>query len=186
MGDLRLRAITKRFGAITANDNINLTVREGSIHGLLGENGAGKSTLMNILSGLYQPDSGEIFLAGEQIKINSPADAIRYGIGMIHQHFMLVNQLTVVENIILGQSKRANFGLRLNLKEQSQVIAQLGSTYGLEVPPMSLVSALPVGIQQRVEILKVLYRQARILILDEPTAVLTPAEIQSFLGNFRG
>ncbi|EDX86510.1 ABC transporter, ATP-binding protein [Synechococcus sp. PCC 7335] len=181
MGNLRLTAITKRFGAIAANDNVYLTVREGSIHGLLGENGAGKSTLMNILSGLYQPDSGKIFLGEEQIQIRSPADAIRYGIGMIHQHFMLVNQLTVVENVILGQSKRAGTGLRLNLKEQSQAIAHLAKTYGLEVPPMSVVSTLPVGIQQRVEILKVLYRQARILILDEPTAVLTPSEIQSFL-----
>ncbi|MBE9060595.1 ABC transporter ATP-binding protein [cf. Phormidesmis sp. LEGE 11477] len=185
-GDLRLTAITKRFGAIAANDNINLTVREGSIHGLLGENGAGKSTLMNILSGLYQPDSGEISLAGEQIQIESPADAIRHGIGMIHQHFMLVKQLTVVENIILGQSKQSGLNkaasrLRLNLKEQSDAIAQLGKTYGLEVPPMALVSTLPVGIQQRVEILKVLCRQARILILDEPTAVLSPTEIQSFL-----
>ena len=136
---------------------------------------------MNILSGLYQPDEGEIFLDGHPVKISAPAEAIRQGIGMIHQHFMLVPQLTVVENIILGSAG----GARLNIKAQAKKIAQLGKTYGLEVPPLAKVAELPVGIQQRVEILKVLYRQARILILDEPTAVLAPAEIAAFLTVLR-
>ncbi|MEL6355166.1 MAG: ATP-binding cassette domain-containing protein, partial [Cyanobacteria bacterium J06627_28] len=194
MNSLRLAGITKRFGRVTANDRISLAVRSGSIHGLLGENGAGKSTLMNILSGLYQPDEGEIFLDGQQVKMNAPADAIRRGIGMIHQHFMLVPQLTVVENIILGQgsggqdserSARGWMGMPLNLQAYAREIVQLGQNYGLEVPPLTKVGELSVGIQQRVEILKVLYRQARILILDEPTAVLTPAEIDAFLDVLR-
>ncbi|MEM9977673.1 MAG: ABC transporter ATP-binding protein [Cyanobacteria bacterium P01_D01_bin.2] len=181
MSDLQLVEITKRFGSFTANDCISLTVRAGSIHGLLGENGAGKSTLMNILSGLYQPDGGEILLDGRPVEIRAPADAIRHGIGMIHQHFMLVPQLTVTENIILGRPG----GLHLDLRSKSQHIAQLSQAYGLEVPPLERVGDLPVGIQQRVEILKVLYREARILILDEPTAVLTPTEIQSFLDTLK-
>lgn len=181
MSSLRLAGITKRFGTFAANDDISLEIGAGSIHGLLGENGAGKSTLMNILSGLYQPDAGQIWLGEQPVQISSPADAIRCGIGMIHQHFMLVPQLTVVENVVLGQAG----GLRLNLKSQAEEIAQLGKDYGLIVPPMSRVEDLPVGIQQRVEILKVLYRRARILILDEPTAVLTPVEIESFLETLR-
>ena len=193
LNDLQLVDVTKRFGSLTANDSISLTVRAGSIHGLLGENGAGKSTLMNILSGLYQPDEGDIFLGGRLVKIRAPTDAICQGIGMIHQHFMLVPQLTVVENIILGQVSgqvpgRSGFGLsriRLNLQAYAEEITQLGKAYGLEVPPLAKVEDLPVGIQQRVEILKVLYRQARILILDEPTAVLTPAEIAAFLEVLR-
>ena len=181
MSDLQLVEITKRFGSFTANDRISLTVQTGSIHGLLGENGAGKSTLMNILSGLYQPDGGQILLDGQPVKIQAPADAIRHGIGMIHQHFMLVPQLTVTENIILGCPGR----LHLDVRSQAQQIAKLSQTYGLEVPPLARVGELPVGIQQRVEILKVLYRQARILILDEPTAVLAPAEIQGFLDTLK-
>ena len=181
MSDLQLVGITKRFGGFTANDGISLTVQTGSIHGLLGENGAGKSTLMNILSGLYQPDGGQILLDGQPVKIQAPADAIRHGIGMIHQHFMLVPQLTVTENIILG----CPGGLHLDVRSQAQQITKLSQAYGLEVPPLARVSELPVGIQQRVEILKVLYRQARILILDEPTAVLAPAEIQGFLGTLK-
>ncbi|MGD1860109.1 MAG: ABC transporter ATP-binding protein [Leptolyngbyaceae cyanobacterium] len=181
MSTLRLAGITKRFGQFTANDDISLTVKAGSIHGLLGENGAGKSTLMNILSGLYQPDAGQIFLDEKPVQIPAPAAAIAHGIGMIHQHFMLVPQLTVTENIILGRSG----GLHLDLRSQGERIAQLGQRYGLAVPPMARVEDLPVGIQQRVEILKVLYRQARILILDEPTAVLTPAEITAFLEILR-
>ena len=189
LNSLRLAGITKRFGSLTANDRISLAVRAGSIHGLLGENGAGKSTLMNILSGLYQPDEGEIFLDGQQVNISAPADAIRQGIGMIHQHFMLVPQLTVVENIILGQGSsgpaKGWHGMPLNLHTYAEEIVQLGQNYGLEVPPLAKVGELSVGIQQRVEILKVLYRQARILILDEPTAVLTPAEIDAFLDVLR-
>lgn len=181
MSNLQLIDITKRFGRFTANDGISLTVKAGSIHGLLGENGAGKSTLMNILSGLYQPDGGQILLDGQPVSINTPAAAIRHGIGMIHQHFMLVPQLTVTENIILG----CGGGLHLDLRSQSQKIIKLSQTYALEVPPLARVDDLPVGIQQRVEILKVLYRQARILILDEPTAVLAPAEIQGFLETLK-
>ena len=181
MSDLRLAGITKQFGQFTANDNISLTVQSGSIHGLLGENGAGKSTLMNILSGLYLPDAGQIYLEGRAVQINTPADAIRHGIGMIHQHFMLAPQLTVTENILLG----CPGGLHLNLRSQAKIIAKLGETYGLTVPPMARVEDLSVGIQQRVEILKVLYRQARVLILDEPTAVLTPTEITAFLQVLR-
>ncbi|MEM1256399.1 MAG: ABC transporter ATP-binding protein [Cyanobacteria bacterium P01_H01_bin.21] len=181
MNSLELVEITKRFGSVTANDRISLTVRMGSIHGLLGENGAGKSTLMNILSGLYQPDSGQILLDGQPVTIQTPADAIRHGIGMIHQHFMLVPQLTVTENIILG----CPGGIHLDVRSQAQRITKLSQTYGLDVPPLARVEDLPVGIQQRVEILKVLYRQARILILDEPTAVLTPTEIQSFLETLK-
>lgn len=181
MSDLRLTGITKRFGSFVANDDISISVKAGSIHGLLGENGAGKSTLMNILSGLYQPDAGQIFLDDHPIRIDSPADAIRYGIGMIHQHFMLVPQLTVTENIILGSGGT----FHLHLRSQAEAITAMSKTYGLDVPPTARVEDLPVGIQQRVEILKVLYRQAKILILDEPTAVLTPTEIAAFLNILR-
>ncbi|MBD1900543.1 ABC transporter ATP-binding protein [Trichocoleus sp. DQ-A3] len=171
---LRLEGITKRFGTFLANNNINLSVSCGSIHALLGENGAGKTTLMNILCGLYQPDSGQIYLQGNPVQISSASDAIAQGIGMIHQHFMLVPQLSVTENIILGTS----FDLRLNIKEKSQAIAQLAQSYGLDVNPFAKVGDLPVGVQQRVEILKALYRNAKVLILDEPTAVLTPPEVK--------
>ncbi|MGA9381015.1 MAG: ABC transporter ATP-binding protein [Phormidium sp.] len=172
---LRLEGITKSFGNFIANDNINLTVNRGSIHALLGENGAGKTTLMNILCGLYQPDVGEIYLENKPVEISSPAMAIQRGIGMIHQHFMLVPQLTVTENIILG----TKLDLRLNLSEKSQEISQLAKSFNLDVDPLAKVGDLPVGIQQRVEILKALYRQAKLLILDEPTAVLTPPEVKN-------
>lgn len=178
---LRLNGITKRFGNFVANDSIDLQIEAGTIHALLGENGAGKSTLMNILSGLYQPDAGQIFLNNQPIHITSPKSAIHHGIGMIHQHFMLVPQLTVTENIILGTSR----GISLNLAEKAAEIEAMSHTYGLDVPPLALVGDLAVGIQQRVEILKVLYRRAKILILDEPTAVLTPGEIASFLAILR-
>lgn len=173
---LRLENITKRFGSFTANDRINLTVEGGTIHAILGENGAGKTTLMNILCGLYQPDEGQIYLQGRPIRLGSPGMAIVQGIGMIHQHFMLVPQLTVTENIILG----TGLNLRLNLTEKAKEIRAMAQKYGLEVDPLARVGDLPVGLQQRVEILKALYRQARLLILDEPTAVLTPAEVESF------
>ena len=172
---LRLENITKSFGTFLANENINLTVNRGNIHALLGENGAGKTTLMNILCGLYQPDAGEIYLENKPVQISSPAMAIQQGIGMIHQHFMLVPQLTVTENIILG----TKLDLRLNLSEKSQEISQLAKSYNLDVDPLAKVGDLPVGIQQRVEILKALYRQAKLLILDEPTAVLTPPEVKN-------
>ncbi|OKH38456.1 heme ABC transporter ATP-binding protein [[Phormidium ambiguum] IAM M-71] len=172
---LRLEGITKSFGNFVANDNINLTVERGNIHALLGENGAGKTTLMNILCGLYQPDAGKIYLENKSVQISSPAMAIQQGIGMIHQHFMLVPQLTVTENIILG----TKFNLRLNLAEKSQEIERLAKSFNLDVDPLAKVKDLPVGIQQRVEILKALYRQAKLLILDEPTAVLTPPEVKN-------
>ena len=181
MSYLRLDGITKRFGNFVANDSISLTVEEGTIHALLGENGAGKSTLMNILSGLYQPDAGHILLNDQPIRITSPKAAIQYGIGMIHQHFMLVPQLTVTENIILGTHQ----GISLNLAKKAADIEAMSRAYGLDVPPFAFVGDLAVGIQQRVEILKVLYRRAKILILDEPTAVLTPGEIASFLDILR-
>ena len=171
---LRLDGITKRFGNFIANDNISVGVSRGSIHALLGENGAGKTTLMNILCGLYQPDSGDIYLQDKLVKIDSASSAIAHGIGMIHQHFMLVPQLTVTENIILG----TKFDWRLDLKEKSQAIAQMSRFYNLDVNPSAKVGDLPVGVQQRVEILKALYRQAKLLILDEPTAVLTPPEVK--------
>ncbi|BAY07523.1 ABC transporter ATP-binding protein [Calothrix sp. NIES-2098] len=177
MNYLRLENITKRFGSFVANDDISLNVESGSIHAILGENGAGKSTLMNIISGLYQPDAGQIYLQEEPIKITSSHEAIKLGIGMIHQHFMLVPQLTVTENIILGTEKT----WRLNLQQKQQEIAALSQAYGLEINPTAKVENLPVGIQQRVEILKVLYRQAKLLILDEPTAVLTPPQVQSLI-----
>ncbi|MEH2123863.1 ABC transporter ATP-binding protein [Nostoc sp.] len=181
MNYLRLNNITKRFGSFIANDNINLSVASGTIHAILGENGAGKSTLMNIISGLYQPEAGEIYLQEQPIKITSPNEAIKLGIGMIYQHFMLVPQLTVTENIILGMEKT----WRLNLEEKQQEIAALSQAYGLEIDPTAKVENLSVGAQQRVEILKVLYRRAKLLILDEPTAVLTPPEVESLIAILR-
>ena len=178
---LRLENITKSFGNFLANDNINISIAAGSIHAILGENGAGKTTLMNILSGLYQPDSGQIYLEDKPIKISSPNRAINYGIGMIHQHFMLVPQLTATENIILGTG--GNF--HLNLSAKSIEINAMAKAYNLEIPANIKIADLPIGIQQRVEILKVIYRQARILILDEPTAVLTPVEVNSLLNILR-
>ena len=174
---LRLEGITKSFGSFIANDNISFNIPSGKIHAILGENGAGKTTLMNIISGLYQPDSGQIYLDDKPVNITSANIAIKLGIGMIHQHFMLVPQLSVTENIILGIDK----DWRLNLKQKQQKIAALSDSYGLEIDPETKVGDLPVGTQQRVEILKVLYRQAKLLILDEPTAVLTPLEVQSLI-----
>ena len=178
---LRLEGITKRFGTFVANDHINLEIQTGGIHALLGENGAGKTTLMNILSGLYRPDEGQIYLNGQPVNITSPTAAIQQGIGMIHQHFMLVPQLTVAENIILGTGA----AWRLQLRQKAQTIAAMSDAYGLAIDPFAKVSDLPVGAQQRVEILKALYRQATLLILDEPTAVLTPPEIQAFFTVLR-
>ncbi|MDX2098699.1 MAG: ABC transporter ATP-binding protein [Leptolyngbyaceae cyanobacterium bins.59] len=173
---LRLENITKRFGPFLANDRISFEVKAGTIHALLGENGAGKTTLMNILYGLYQPDAGQIFLGERSVQISSPSAAIQLGIGMIHQHFMLVPQLTVTENIVLG----TGIQWRLDLRRQGEKIAALSRTYGLEVDPQAKVADLSVGAQQRVEILKALYRNANLLILDEPTAVLTPLEVEAF------
>jgi ABC-type uncharacterized transport system ATPase subunit len=172
---LELRGITKRFPGTLANDHIDLTLEQGEIHALLGENGAGKTTLMNILYGLYQPDEGEIFVRGTQLEIHSSIDAIRAGIGMVHQHFMLVPVFTVAENVMLGQEQLRTGGL-LDRKAAAAEVTAISEAHGLEVDPWAYVKDLPVGVQQRVEIIKLLYRQADILILDEPTAVLTPQE----------
>jgi ABC-type uncharacterized transport system ATPase subunit len=172
---LEMRGITKRFPGVLANDDISLDVRRGEIHGLLGENGAGKSTLMNILYGLAQPDEGEIFLNGQPVTIDGPADAIDRGISMVHQHFMLVPVLSVAENILLGDEPMAN-PVFLDRGAAHRRIRELGSRFGFDVNPDDQVGSLSVGWQQRVEILKALYRQAEVLVLDEPTAVLTPQE----------
>jgi len=179
---LQATGITKRFPGVLANDHVDFTLEKGEIHALLGENGAGKSTLMNILYGLYQPDEGQISIDGHPTRINTPHDAISQGIGMVHQHFMLVPPLTVTENIMLGQesiqSPTAFLGKLATLDRRSVAarICELSQQYGLEVDPLAVVQDLTVGSQQRVEIIKALYRAADILILDEPTAVLTPQE----------
>ena len=175
---LEMRGITKRFPGVLANNRVDFDVKSGEVHALLGENGAGKSTLMKILYGLYLPDEGEIRLNGEAVDIHSPADAIHLGIGMIHQHFMLVPSLTVTENVALGL--KSSRGVRTDLDRVEKRINELANLYGLRVDPDALVWQLSVGQQQRVEILKALYRGAALLILDEPTAVLTPQEVDEF------
>ncbi|MBN1993394.1 MAG: ABC transporter ATP-binding protein [Anaerolineae bacterium] len=172
---LELHNITKRFPGVLANDRIDLTLEQGEIHVLLGENGAGKTTLMNILYGLYDPDEGEIIVRGQKANIKEPNDAIALGIGMVHQHFMLVPVLTVTENVMLGVESLKN-GLVLDRKIAAEKINTISQQYGLAVDPNATVEDIPVGVQQRVEIIKLLYRSADILILDEPTAVLTPQE----------
>ena len=176
---IEMREITKIFGDFVANDHINLNVRRGDIHALLGENGAGKSTLMNMLAGLLEPTSGEIAIKGEVVKIDSPSKAAHLGIGMVHQHFMLVDAFTVAENIILG-SETTKAGV-IDIKKAIQEIKEVSEKYGLDVDPTAKVADISVGAQQRVEILKTLYRGADLLIFDEPTAVLTPAEITELL-----
>jgi ABC-type uncharacterized transport system ATPase subunit len=174
---LELRGITKQFPGVLANDNVNLTLEKGEIHALLGENGAGKTTLMNILYGLYKPSRGEIFVNDKQVDIQGPTDAIKQGIGMVHQHFMLIPVLTVTENVMLGEESIHN-GVFLDRKAVANRIREISEQYGLRVDPNAYVKDLPVGLQQRVEIIKVLYRHANILIFDEPTAVLTPQEVE--------
>jgi general nucleoside transport system ATP-binding protein len=178
---LELHGITKRFPGVLANDKVDITLREGKILALLGENGAGKSTLMNILYGLYKPDEGKIIVRGEEVEIQGPNDAIARGIGMVHQHFMLVPVMTVTENVMLGVEQTKN-RIFLDKEKVAARIREISDQYGLEVDPHAYIKDLPVGIQQRVEIIKVLYRSADILILDEPTAVLTPQEVE---GLFR-
>ena len=173
---LRMEGITKQFGAVYANKDINLSIEEGEIHTLLGENGAGKSTLMNILIGLYQPTSGTIWLKGKKVKIDSPKTAVKLGIGMVHQHFMLVDAMTVFENIILGTKKDSSIFIKK--EERKKEILELSQKYGLEVDLDKQVNEISVGEQQRVEILKALYRGAELLILDEPTAALTDQEVE--------
>ncbi len=172
---LEVQNITKHFPGTLANDRVSLTLEKGEVHALLGENGAGKTTLMNIVYGLYHQDEGKVLVDGKEAAIHSPQDAIRLGIGMVHQHFMLVPVFTVAENIILGHENTRG-GVMLDRRTASQRIREVSHQYGLEIDPDALVKDLPVGIQQRVEIVKALYRNAKILILDEPTAVLTPQE----------
>ncbi|NLW06524.1 MAG: ABC transporter ATP-binding protein [Clostridia bacterium] len=169
---VEMRGITKTFPGVVANEDVNLAVYAGEIHALLGENGAGKSTLMSVLTGLYRPERGEIYFEGQKVSFRSPRDAINKGIGMVHQHFRLVAPFTVTENVALGLKG----GFNLNLNKIAQEIGELSREYGLEVDPQARIWQLSVGEQQRVEIIKLLYRKARVLILDEPTAVLTPQE----------
>ncbi len=183
---ITLTNITKYFPGTIANDHIDLTLARGEALALFGENGAGKTTLMNILYGLYQPDEGEILIKGEQVKIHSPHDAMKYGIGMIHQHFTLVPVHTVVENIILGTEKA--YLRYLDVENRGKKITEIGERYGLEINPYSIINQLPVGMQQRVEILKALYRNAQILIMDEPTSVLSSKETEKlfhFIHDFK-
>lgn len=179
-----MTGITKKFGDFTANDDINLTVHKGEVHALLGENGAGKTTLMNILYGLLPPTSGTIRINGKQLNIANPNIAIANGIGMVHQHFMLVDTFSVTENIVLGKEITKRFGI-LDLQTAEEKVIAISEQYGLTVDPKALIQDLSVGSQQRVEILKTLYRGAQILIFDEPTAVLTPKEIQELVGIIR-
>ncbi|MBR0538122.1 MAG: ATP-binding cassette domain-containing protein, partial [Clostridia bacterium] len=181
---IEMRGITKVFPGIVANDNITLQLKRGEIHALLGENGAGKSTLMSVLFGLYQPEQGEIYKDGKKVVINNPNDANALGIGMVHQHFKLVDVFSVLDNIILG-IEPASLGF-LRKKEARQKVLDLSKNYGLNVDPDALVEDITVGMQQRTEILKMLYRENEILIFDEPTAVLTPQEITELMNIMKG
>lgn len=181
---LEARGITKRFPGVIANKDVSLTIHKGQIVGLLGENGAGKSTLVKMIYGLYEPDEGEIYINGEPVKLKGPRDAIKRGIGMVHQHFQLVPVFTVAENVILGDEPHKS--IFVNMKKATAEVARLSEEYGLKVDVNAKVEDLPVGAQQRVEILKALYRKAEILIMDEPTAVLTPQETDELLKVMRG
>ncbi|MFP4022061.1 MAG: ABC transporter ATP-binding protein [Halanaerobium sp.] len=180
---LDMQNITKIFPGVKANDNVNLSIKKGEIHALVGENGAGKTTLMNVLYGLYEPEEGQIFYEGSPANVDGPQDAINLGIGMVHQHFMLVDPLTVTENIILGNEPRD--GLTINREQARQEVKDISNKYGLYVDPEAKIIDISVGMQQRVEIIKTLYRGADLLIFDEPTAVLTPQEIDELFEIFR-
>ncbi|MGV1033904.1 MAG: ABC transporter ATP-binding protein [Microbacteriaceae bacterium] len=181
---LELRDITKRFGSLVANDHISLTVEPGEIHCLLGENGAGKSTLMNVLYGLYQADEGQILLDGVAQQFAGPGDAMRAGIGMVHQHFMLIPVFTVAENVMLGHEE-TGFAGKLDLNAARAKVREISDRFGFDLDPDAIVEDLPVGVQQRVEIIKALSRDASVLVFDEPTAVLTPAETDELMGMMR-
>jgi general nucleoside transport system ATP-binding protein len=179
---VEMRSIVKRFPGIVANDHVDFACQVGEVHALLGENGAGKSTLMNVLAGMYRPEAGEISVGGQRVVLHSPQEAIAHGIGMVHQHFMLVPPHTVAENIVLGLNKPR---FLLNLSRVEEQVAALSEQYGLSVNPRAKIWELSVGEQQRVEVLKMLYRGAKILILDEPTAVLTPQEVEVLFKTLR-
>ena len=181
---LELKGITKRFGPLVANNNINLTIEEGHIHALLGENGAGKSTLMNVLYGLHEPDEGEILIDGEPVRFNGPGDAVAAGIGMVHQHFMLIPVFTVAESIALGFEPVGRAGL-IDTAKARKTVEEVSARFGFDLDPDALIEDLPVGAQQRVEIVKALSREAKVLILDEPTAVLTPQETDELMAIMR-
>ena len=186
---VEMKHITKRFPGIVANSDVSIGIKKGEIFALLGENGAGKSTLMSMLSGMYEPDEGEIYIRGEKVKISSPNHAAKLNIGMVHQHFKLVPDYTVTENIILGIEpikKWAGLFPYVAIRDANRKIAELSKNFGLEVDPSKKIVDLTVSMQQRVEILKVLYREAEILIFDEPTAVLTPQEIEFLLTIIEG
>lgn len=181
---LELRSITKRFPGVVANDSIDLTVEPGEIHALLGENGAGKTTLMNIIYGLYQPNEGHILVDGKKVDFSGPGDAIATGIGMVHQHFMLIPVFTVAENIMLGNESTQQMGW-LDLDQVHERIQRVSEIHNLEVEPNAVIEELPLGVRQRVEIIKALYRESKLLILDEPTAVLTPQESERLFDTMR-
>ncbi len=178
MSLIELKKISKSFGKVKANDNISLTIENNSVHCLIGENGAGKSTLMKILFGVYKPDSGEIFINGKQVIFKSSLDAIKLKIGMLHQHFMLIDNFTVLENVILGAE--TSRGYKLDFKNAERRINEIIRNYNLQLNPHDYVDELSIGAKQKVELLKLLYRDSEILIFDEPTAVLTPVELKDF------
>src|SRR5713226_9058737 len=181
-----MRGITKRFPGVVANDHVDFEAAAGEVHALLGENGAGKSTLSNILTGLYRPDEGEIFLYGDRVQFPAPRDALDAGIFMVHQHFRLVEPFTVAENVVLGDHRGEGRAFLLRPRAIERRVAELSERYGMAVEPRARIWQLSLGEQQRVEILKALYREARILILDEPTAVLTPQEADGLFETMRG
>lgn len=183
---IEMLGIRKEFPGIVANDNITLQLKQGEIHALLGENGAGKSTLMSMLFGMYQPDKGQIKLGGKEVKITNPNIATALGIGMVHQHFKLVHNFTTTENIILGIEPKRYGGLSMDIESAAKRVSELSTKYGLNIDPYAKIEDISVGMQQRVEIMKMLYRDANILIFDEPTAVLTPQEIDDLMDIMRG